>query len=70
MQRIRQEDQQDEFFDPALRTPSLGYSTDSETDDESPSTAEYVENDPYDQETLLYYGNDDMAAPSSRATAP
>ena len=60
VQRIRQEDQQDEFFDPALRTPSLGYSTDSETDDESPSTAEYVENDPYDQETLLYYGNDDM----------
>ena len=60
VQRIRQEDQQDDFFDPALRTPSLGYSTDSETDDESPSTAEYVENDPYDQETLLYYGNDDM----------
>ena len=60
VQRIRQEDQQDEFFDPALRTPSLGYSTDSETDDDSPSTADYVDNDPYDQETLLYYGNDDM----------
>ncbi|CAN9163005.1 unnamed protein product [Alternaria sp. RS040] len=60
VQRIRQEDQQDDFFDPALRTPSLGYSTDSETDDESPSTADYVDNDPYDQETLLYYGNDDM----------
>lgn len=58
VQRIRQEDDQDDFFD--LRTPSLGYSTDSETDDESPSTAEYVDNDPYDQETLLYYGNDDM----------
>jgi mitogen-activated protein kinase kinase kinase len=61
VQRIRQENEQDDFFDPALRTPSLGYnSTDSETDDESPSTAEYVDNDPYDQETLLYYGNDDM----------
>ncbi|KAH7414516.1 hypothetical protein DE146DRAFT_640571 [Phaeosphaeria sp. MPI-PUGE-AT-0046c] len=60
VQRIRQENDQDDFFDPALRTPSLGYSTDSETDEESPSTAEYVENDPYDQETLLYYGNDDM----------
>jgi mitogen-activated protein kinase kinase kinase len=60
VQRIRQEDQQDDFFDPALRTPSLGYSTDSETDEESPSTADYVDNDPYDQETLLYYGNDDM----------
>ncbi|KAH7388835.1 Ssk2-type MAP kinase [Pyrenochaeta sp. MPI-SDFR-AT-0127] len=60
VQRIRQENEQDDFFDPALRTPSLGYSTDSETDEESPSTAEYVDNDPYDQETLLYYGNDDM----------
>ncbi|KAH9870649.1 hypothetical protein IAQ61_006127 [Plenodomus lingam] len=64
VQRIRQEDQQDDFFDPALRTPSLGYSTDSETDDESPSTAEYVDNDPYDQETLLYYGNNDDMQPS------
>ncbi|KAJ4380442.1 Suppressor of Sensor Kinase (SLN1) [Didymella sp. IMI 355093] len=61
VQRIRQENEQDEYaFDPAMRTPSLGYSTDSETDEESPSTAEYAENDPYDQETLLYYGNDDM----------
>ncbi|KAH4860774.1 MAP kinase kinase kinase [Parastagonospora nodorum] len=60
VQRIRQENDQDDFFDPALRTPSLGYSTDEETDEDSPSTAEYVENDPYDQETLLYYGNDDM----------
>ena len=58
VQRIRQENEQDDFFD--MRTPSLGYSTESESDDESPSTAEYVDNDPYDQETLLYYGNDDM----------
>ncbi|KAF2622135.1 Ssk2-type MAP kinase [Macroventuria anomochaeta] len=61
VQRIRQENEQDDYaFDSAMRTPSLGYSTDSETDEESPSTAEYAENDPYDQETLLYYGNDDM----------
>lgn len=59
VQRIRQENEHDEFFSD-VRTPSLGYSTDSESDDESPSTAEYVDNDPYDQETLLYYGNDDM----------
>ncbi|KAF2729779.1 MAP kinase [Polyplosphaeria fusca] len=58
VQRIRQENEQDDFFT-EVRTPSLGYSTDSDTDDESPSTAEYVDNDPYDQETLLYYGNDD-----------
>ncbi|KAH6614860.1 hypothetical protein C7974DRAFT_402796 [Boeremia exigua] len=61
VQRIRQENEAEDYaFDPAARTPSLGYSTDSETDDESPSTAEYPESDPYDQETLLYYGNDDM----------
>ncbi|PSN59724.1 Ssk2-type MAP kinase [Corynespora cassiicola Philippines] len=59
VQRIRQENDQDDFF-PDVSTPSLGYSTDSASDDESPSTADYVDNDPYDQETLLYYGNDDM----------
>jgi mitogen-activated protein kinase kinase kinase len=59
VQRIHQENEQDNFFTD-VRTPSLGYSTDSESDDESPSTAEHVDNDPYDQETLLYYGNDDM----------
>ena len=40
--------------------PSLGYSTGSDTEDESPSTADHVENDPYDQETALYYGNEDI----------
>lgn len=59
VQRIRQENEQDDFFSD-IRTPSLGYSTDSESDDESPSTAEHIDNDPYDQETLLYYGNDEM----------
>ncbi|KAF2460733.1 Ssk2-type MAP kinase [Lineolata rhizophorae] len=50
-----------DFFSTDFRTPSLGYSTDSETDEESPSTADYLDNDdPYDQETLLYYNNDDM----------
>ena len=58
VQRIRQENEQDEFFE--VRTPSLGYSTDTDSDDESPSTADYTDNDPYDQETLLYYGNEDM----------
>ncbi|KAF2639854.1 MAP kinase [Massarina eburnea CBS 473.64] len=59
VQRIRQENEQEEFFTD-VRTPSLGYSTDTDSDEESPSTADYAENDPYDQETLLYYGNDDM----------
>lgn len=59
VQRIRQENEQEDIYSD-VRTPSLGYSTDTESDDESPSTADYPDNDPYDQETLLYYGNDDM----------
>jgi mitogen-activated protein kinase kinase kinase len=61
VQRIRQDaPHQDEFFDAELRTPSLDYSSESDTDEDSPATAEYLDNDPYDQETLLYYGNDEM----------
>ncbi|KAF2761895.1 MAP kinase [Pseudovirgaria hyperparasitica] len=59
VQRLRQDAPEDDFFGADVRTPSLDYSTGSETD-ESPSTADYIDNDPYDQETLLYYGNDDM----------
>jgi mitogen-activated protein kinase kinase kinase len=58
VQRIRQENEQDDFFGD-MRTPSLGYSSESDSDDESPSTGDYVDRD-YDQETLLYYGNNDM----------
>ncbi|KAF1356113.1 SSK2 MAP kinase [Delphinella strobiligena] len=59
VQRIRQDAPPDgEFFGDA-GAPSLDYSEESE-DDESPSTNEYIENDPYDQETLLWYGNEDM----------
>ncbi len=61
VERIRQDVPADvDTFDVESRTPSLGYSTESETDDDSPSTAEYMDNDPHDQETLLYYGNDEM----------
>ncbi|KAF2221176.1 Ssk2-type MAP kinase [Elsinoe ampelina] len=57
VQRIRQDAPNDDYMD--ARPPDLDYTESSETDDESPKTGEYVE-DPYDQETLLYYGNDDM----------
>lgn len=59
VQRIRQDAQPEGEFFNELRTPGLDYSDDTE-DEESPSTNEYAENDPYDQETLLWYGNDDM----------
>ena len=61
MQRIRQEDApSNDFFDEA-RTQSLDYSDDTTSEDgESPATSAYVENDPYDQDTLLYYGNEEQ----------
>ncbi|KAK5137423.1 hypothetical protein LTR08_009001 [Meristemomyces frigidus] len=61
VQRIRQDAPENEFYDDGQRMPSLDYSsgTGSDTDD-SPSTNNYTDNDPYDQEMLLYYGNEDM----------
>ncbi|KAF2276115.1 MAP kinase [Westerdykella ornata] len=69
VQRIRQENDQEDFFDD-MRTPSLGYSTDSDSDDESPSTVEHVGEDAYDQETLLYYGNNDMQPSAEELKIP
>jgi len=43
-----------------FRTPSLDYSSDTDSDEESPSTAD-LHDDQYDQDTFpLYYGNEDM----------
>ncbi|KAK8156291.1 LOW QUALITY PROTEIN: Ssk2-type MAP kinase [Phyllosticta citrichinensis] len=66
VERIRQDaPDNDDFFNPDLRTPSLGYSSeDSETDDESPSTTDYLKNDPYENETLLYY--EELKRPENR----
>jgi mitogen-activated protein kinase kinase kinase len=59
VQRIRQDaPDPDDFFDSDMRTPSLDFSTDSNSDGDSPSTADYIE-DPYDQDTILYL-NEDM----------
>lgn len=63
VQRIRQEDLPGNDFYSEPRTPSLDYSTGSESDEASPTATGYVDNDPYDQEVMLYYGNDD-AEPS------
>ena len=63
VQRIRQDAPGDNDFYAEPRTPSLDYSTGSESDEDSPTTTAYADNDPYDQEVMLYYGNDD-AEPS------
>ncbi|KAH8808224.1 BOS4, mitogen-activated protein kinase [Xylogone sp. PMI_703] len=57
VQRLRQ-DQTNEYFEPY--TPGgVGYGTESDTGDESPNSELIYDNDAYDQETLLFYGNDD-----------
>ncbi|EMD01011.1 hypothetical protein BAUCODRAFT_192422 [Baudoinia panamericana UAMH 10762] len=60
VQRIQQVERTDADFYGQPPAPSLDYSSDTETDEESPTTAAYADNDPYDQEMLLYYGNEDM----------
>jgi mitogen-activated protein kinase kinase kinase len=55
VQRLRQ-DQPIEYFEPY--TPSIGYGTGSDTEDDSPEA--HFDNDPYDQETLMFYGNDNL----------
>lgn len=61
VQRVRQQPQ--DWVDNDPRTPSIGYSTDDETDDESPST-DHQFDDPYDPETLMFLGNEDNLHPS------
>ncbi|EXJ77355.1 STE/STE11/SSK protein kinase [Capronia epimyces CBS 606.96] len=61
VQRVRQQPQ--DWLDNDPRTPSIGYITDDETDDESPST-EHQFDDPYDPETLMFLGNEDNLQPS------
>lgn len=59
MQRIQQVAPDDDFYaEPP--PPGLDYSSSTESDGDSPSTGAYAENDPYEQEMLLYYGNEDM----------
>jgi mitogen-activated protein kinase kinase kinase len=61
VQRIRQDaPDPDDFFDADMRTPSLDLSTDSNSDEESPTTADYID-DPYDNDSILYFGNDDIS---------
>ncbi|EME49452.1 hypothetical protein DOTSEDRAFT_68273 [Dothistroma septosporum NZE10] len=59
VQRIRQDAPQEEFY-PEPRTPSLDYSSGSESEEDSPTNANYVDHDPAEADTLLYYGNEDL----------
>lgn len=68
VQRLRQDPR--ELFGGEPYTPSLGYSTDSETEDESPVSEVPFEHDPYDQETQLFYGTDDVKPSTEELQIP
>ena len=57
VQRMRQDQ---DWYPIDASTPSLNYGTDSETDDESPSSDLHYDNDPYDPETQLFIGTEDL----------
>ncbi|CAK3995257.1 MAP kinase [Lecanosticta acicola] len=61
VQRIRQDaPHMDELFNGEPRTPSLDYSSGSESDEESPTAGNYVDHDVGEVDTLMYYGNEDL----------
>jgi mitogen-activated protein kinase kinase kinase len=70
MDRLRK-DHVNPYFSSQQSPPSLGYSTETETDDESPITDMPVEDDSYDQDGMLYYGDDEgVPPPEEVALAP
>ena len=58
IQQLRQ-DPINEYYDDQY-TPSLAYSTDSEPEEESPSSEARFDNDNYDQDVQLFYNADDI----------
>lgn len=50
--------------------PSVVYSTDSETEEESPSSDVHFDPDNYDQETQLFYSTDDVQPSSEELKVP
>ncbi|KAI4204056.1 MAG: hypothetical protein LQ350_001449 [Teloschistes chrysophthalmus] len=62
IQQLRQDPNNQQYINGEPYTPSLGYSTDSETEDESPSDIRFDDNG-QDQDTQLFY-NVDESQPS------
>jgi mitogen-activated protein kinase kinase kinase len=59
IKQLRQ-DRNDEYFNTEPYTPSIGYTTDSDTEEDSPASEVHFDTDVYDQETQLFYNNDDI----------
>ncbi|MCJ1284769.1 Suppressor of Sensor Kinase (SLN1) [Xylographa opegraphella] len=69
IQQLRQ-DGNNAYFSGEPYTPSLGYSTDSDTDEDSPSSDIHLDNDTYDQDTQLFYNNDEIQPSSEELQVP
>ena len=69
IQQLRQ-DRTSQYFNNEPYTPSLAYSTDSETEDESPSSDGHFENDAFEDSQLFYGVNDILPSVEELARAP
>ena len=67
IQQLRQDPNND--YDEGY-TPSVVYSTDSETEEESPSSEVHFEPDNYDQDTQLFYNTDEVQPSSEELQVP
>ena len=69
IQQLRQDPYHDYMVEEPY-TPSLGYSTDSETEEESPSSEFQLDNDMYDQDTQLFYNTDNLQPSEEELSIP
>lgn len=70
IQQLRQ-DPYNEFLGEEPYTPSLSYSTDSENEEQSPSSDVHLDGDAnYDQDTQLFFNNDELQPSSEELQVP
>ena len=69
IQQLRQDSYNDYVLEEPY-TPSLGYSTDSENEEESPSSEFQLENGMYDQDTQLFYNTDGLQPSEEELSIP
>lgn len=69
IQQLRQ-NPDDEYLNGEPYTPSLAYSTDSDPEEESPSSEVHFDNDNYDQDTQLFYNNDEIQPSTEELQVP
>lgn len=69
IQQLRK-DPNSEYLNGEPYTPSLAYSTDSEPEEESPSSEVHFDNDNYDQDTQLFYNNDEIQPSTEELQVP